>query len=247
MLRRDKPVEYPFGTTVTLRRSRAASGFFWIGSCIGNRAGKLDAAACTIHLESSELVGAGFKSTGEIPPVKGSGIEVRLAGKGHGKLTGGLVNGGKRLTCAGVRCSITGLTRYDYVRLKGAGGGAQPLRSMERWAPGYRAGRRAGFDQPALGEIQQEELITRTATARAPAARARPRAGTHRSARTSRRVFPAITIRLPFGLNSAWMPFVGGSLDEYTLQLPVPEPRRRRLLCGDKHEVVRRGRPTPYR
>jgi len=127
------PCSYPFGTTVTLRRSRSAPGFFWIGSCIGNRAGRLDAAACTINLESSEVVGAGFKTTGDIPPVKGSGIEVRLAGKGHGKLTGGLVNGGKRLTCAGVRCSITGLTRYDYVRLKAQVVGRS---RFSRWSDG---------------------------------------------------------------------------------------------------------------
>ena len=116
---------------MTLRRSRAAPGFFWIGACVGNRAGRLDAAACTLHLESNEVIGAGFTKPGDIPPVNGSGIEVRLAGKGHGKLTGGLVNGGKTLKCAGVRCSITGLTRYDYVRLKAQVVATQPLRSME--------------------------------------------------------------------------------------------------------------------
>jgi Divergent InlB B-repeat domain len=132
----DGSCEYPFGTTVTLRRSRSARGYFWIGSCIGNRAGKLDAAACTIRLQSSEWVGAGYATTGEIPPVKGSGIEIRLAGKGQGKVTGGLVNGGKTLKCQGVRCSITGLTRYDYVRLKTQVVGRS---RFDRWSDGVRA------------------------------------------------------------------------------------------------------------
>jgi Divergent InlB B-repeat domain len=129
----DKPCEYAFGTTVTLRRSRSAPGFFWIGSCIGNRAGKLDAPACTIRLQSSEVVGAGYTSTGDIPPVKGSGIEIRLAGKGQGKVTGGLVNGGKTLRCQGGRCLITELTRYDYVRLKARALGDS---RWDRWSDG---------------------------------------------------------------------------------------------------------------
>ena len=131
------PCEYAFGTTVTLRRSRAAPGFFWIGACVGNGAGSLDAAACTVRLQSNEVIGAGFTDPGQIPPVLGSGIEIRLAGKGRGKVTGGLINGGKPLRCSGVRCSITGLTRYDYVRLKTQVVGRRSR--FDRWSDGSRA------------------------------------------------------------------------------------------------------------
>ena len=124
------PCEYKSGTLVTLRREHAAAGFFWIGACLGNRAGSLNAAECKLPLLSSEVVGAGYATPGEIPPVKGSGIEIKLAGKGKGKVTGRVLNGGKTLTCDGAICRISGLTRYDYVSVT-----AHALRGsrLDRW------------------------------------------------------------------------------------------------------------------
>jgi len=113
----DSPCEYPAGTIVTLRRGHASSGYFWVGACDGNRAGKLDADVCTLRLQSNELVGAGYKDPGEIPPALGSGIVVALGGSGRGTVTGGVINGRRTLAC-GKRCSISGLQRTDYVRLK---------------------------------------------------------------------------------------------------------------------------------
>ena len=129
------PCEFKAGTVVTLRRERAAPGLFWIGACDRNRSGRLDAPTCTLRLRSSEAIGAGYANPGEIPPVKGSGIEIRLAGKGRGKVKGAVVNGNKTLTCVGVNCSIKGLTRYDYVRLT-----VQALRGsrFDRWSDGPR-------------------------------------------------------------------------------------------------------------
>ncbi|MET0937688.1 MAG: hypothetical protein ABWY51_00510 [Gaiellaceae bacterium] len=132
----ERPCKYSAGTVVTLRREHGSPGNFWIGACDGNRGGTLDAAACTLRLKSNEVIGVGYDDPGDIPPVLGSGIEVRLAGKGKGKVTGGLVNGGKRLACQGVRCSITGLTRYDYVRLQTQVVGRS---RFDRWSDGVRA------------------------------------------------------------------------------------------------------------
>ena len=232
------PCEYPFGTTRD-PPSRTGGGRVLLDRLMHRqpRRQARTPPSARSTLRAARWSVRAYKSTGEIPPVKGSGIEVRLAGKGHGKLTGGVVNGGKTLTCAGVRCWITGLTRYDYVRLKAQVAWDAAASIGGARGPGYRAGCRAGFDQPALGEIQQEELITRTAAARAPAARARPRAARIAAqdleTRLPRDHDPAAT-RAELGLDAV----CGGKSDEYTLLLPVPEPRRRRLLCGDKHEVV---------
>ena len=127
------PCEYKSGTVVTLRREHPAAGFFWIGACLGNHAGSLNAAECKLPLLSSEVIGAGYATPGEIPPVKGSGIEIKLAGKGKGKVTGRVLNGGKTLACDGAVCRMTGLTRYDYVSLK-----ARPLgrSGWDRWSDG---------------------------------------------------------------------------------------------------------------
>lgn len=113
----DSPCEYPAGTIVTLRRDHASRGYFWVGACNGNRAGRLDADVCTLRLQSNELVGAGYKNPGEIPPALGSEIVVALGGSGFGKVTGGVINGRQTLDC-GKRCSISGLQRTDYVRLR---------------------------------------------------------------------------------------------------------------------------------
>jgi hypothetical protein len=110
------PCEYPSGTTVTLSRQYSAPGFFWIGACDGNHDGTLDADVCRLRLESNELVGAGYEGAGAIPPPLGSGIVVALSGSGQGKVTGGVINGSQTLDC-GKRCSISGLYRYDQVRL----------------------------------------------------------------------------------------------------------------------------------
>jgi hypothetical protein len=130
------PCDYAAGTLVTLRRQRAAPGFFWIGACDRNRGGRLDAAECTLRLRSNEVIGAGFATVKEIPPPLGSGVEVRLAGKGQGKVSGGVINGSKALTCQGVRCLITGLTRYDYIRLQVKTTGKN---RFDRWSDGSHA------------------------------------------------------------------------------------------------------------
>ena len=46
---------------MTLTREFAAPGFFWIGSCDGNKAGLLDANTCRLRLRSNEAVGAGYR------------------------------------------------------------------------------------------------------------------------------------------------------------------------------------------
>jgi hypothetical protein len=113
----DSPCEYPSGTVVTLRREHASPGYFWVGACDGNRAGKLDAAACTLSLQSNELVGAGYKDPGEIPPALGSSITIGLGGSGRGTVSGSVINGTQTLNC-GKKCTIPGLTRYDHIRLR---------------------------------------------------------------------------------------------------------------------------------
>jgi hypothetical protein len=124
----DAPCEYPRGTTVRLKRERAAPGFFWVGACVGNRGGLLDASECRLRLTSDEAVGAGYDNVGSIPPPLGSGIAVVVAG--GGRVTGTVVNGTQTLNC-GTRCVISGLTRYDYVRLT-----AKDVRSkrFSRWS-----------------------------------------------------------------------------------------------------------------
>jgi Divergent InlB B-repeat domain len=106
--------EFKSGTTVLLTREFAAPGFFWVGSCDGNKGGLLDAKTCKLRLGSNEAVGAGYAQAGEIPPPLGSGIVVVVAGKG--KVTGTVINGTQTLDC-GTRCSVSGLIRYDQVRL----------------------------------------------------------------------------------------------------------------------------------
>jgi hypothetical protein len=111
-----EPCQYPRGTTITLTREYAAPGYFWIGACEGNREGKLDANFCRLRLTSDEAVGAGWKDRDEIPPPLGSGIMVVVGGSGRGTVIGTVVNGTQALDC-GTRCLITGVTRYDYVKL----------------------------------------------------------------------------------------------------------------------------------
>ena len=108
---------YPPGTLVTLRREHGAVEKFWIGSCEGNRGGVLDADVCKLRLYGDELVGAGMDGAGSIPPVRGAAIEIGRDGKGRGKVTGLVVGSSMKLNC-GTVCSISGLSRYDYVRLK---------------------------------------------------------------------------------------------------------------------------------
>jgi len=121
--------EFPRGTLVKLSREFAAPGFFWIGACEGNRGGELDASKCQLRLTADEAVGAGYREAGEIPPPLGSGIAVVVSGRG--KVTGSVINGTDNLNC-GPRCSISGLNRYDYVRLLATG------KSFKRWSNGVK-------------------------------------------------------------------------------------------------------------
>jgi Divergent InlB B-repeat domain len=122
------PCEYPRGTTITLTREHAAPGYFWVGACQGNRGGLLDASECRLRLTSDEAVGAGYDNVASIPPPLGSGIAVVVAG--GGKVTGTVLNGTQTLNC-GTRCVISGLTRYDYVRLTAKD---VPGRRFSRWS-----------------------------------------------------------------------------------------------------------------
>jgi hypothetical protein len=106
---------YPAGTVVTIRREHESPGNFWIGGCDGNSGGTLDADVCRIRLQANELVGAGLSDPTAIPPPRGSGITVKRVGKG--RVTGQVINGGGTLNCGGI-CTISGLTRYDQVRLR---------------------------------------------------------------------------------------------------------------------------------
>jgi List-Bact-rpt repeat protein len=125
--------EFKAGTTVTLSREFKAPGFFWVGACDGNKAGLLDSDTCSLRLGSNEAVGAGYAQAGEIPPPLGSGIVVVVAGKG--KVTGSVLNGTQTLDC-GTRCLITGLIRYDQVRLKAAPSSGN---YFARWSNGSTA------------------------------------------------------------------------------------------------------------
>lgn len=125
--------EFKAGTTVTLTRQSDAPGFFWVGACDGNKAGLLDSDSCKLRLGSNEAVGAGYAQAGEIPPPLGSGIVVVVAGKG--KVTGSVINGTQTLNC-GTNCLITGLIRYDQVRLKAAPSNGS---YFARWSNGSTA------------------------------------------------------------------------------------------------------------
>jgi hypothetical protein len=120
--------EFKSGTTITLKREFRAPGFFWVGSCDGNKGGLLDADTCKLRLGNNEDVGAGYAQAGEIPPPLGSGIVVVVAGRG--KVTGTVINGAGTLDC-GTRCTISGLDRYDQVRLTAA-----PSSRFLRWSNG---------------------------------------------------------------------------------------------------------------
>jgi len=107
---------YASGTVVTVRREHGAAGNFWIGACDGNHGGTLDADVCRLRLQGNELVAAGKDNATAIPPARGSGIAIARAGKGRGKVTGRVISDGRTLTC-GKFCAISGLSRYDQVRL----------------------------------------------------------------------------------------------------------------------------------
>lgn len=112
------PCTFPYrsGTVVSLRRQRPAPDLSWVGACEGNTAGLLDADVCRIRLQDNELVGAGYDNVGSIPPAIGSSLQVVLAGKTRGRVTGRVVNSNRTLSC-GSRCTISGLKRYDTIRL----------------------------------------------------------------------------------------------------------------------------------
>jgi hypothetical protein len=123
--------EFKAGTTITLTREFAAPGFFWVGSCDGNKGGLLDARTCRLRLGNNEVVGVGYPDAGKIPPPLGSGIVVVVAGKG--KVTGSVISGTSTLDC-GARCTVSGLVRYDQVRLT-----ATPASRFLRWSNGIRS------------------------------------------------------------------------------------------------------------
>ena len=129
---------YPAGKLVRLRSEHAAAGQSWVGACVGNTDGLLDADVCTLRLYSDELVAAGANSVGVIPPALGTGIAVRLGGNKRGRVSGGVINGSQTLSC-GSRCLISGLDSYDRVSLT-----ARPLRRSRfvRWSDGSRLRKR---------------------------------------------------------------------------------------------------------
>jgi len=112
------PCTFPFrsGTVVSLRRQHPAPGLSWFGACQGNTAGLLDADVCRIRLQDNETVGAGYDTATAIPTPLGSGLQVVLSGKTRGRVTGQVVNSNRTLSC-GSRCTVSGLTRYDTIRL----------------------------------------------------------------------------------------------------------------------------------
>ena len=129
---------YASGTVVTLRRQHAAPGNYWIGACNGNTRGGLDANVCKLRLQGNELIAAGRESIEVIPPPRGSGIEIGRTGKGKGKVTGRVVNDSRTLTCGGA-CTISGLTRYDQVRLTAK---ASKGSKFAKWSDGSKVATR---------------------------------------------------------------------------------------------------------
>ena len=98
---------YRAGRAVMLRRAHAAPGQYWVGACLGNTGGLLDADVCRLRLDTDVLVAAGAESLTAIPPPLGSGIQVRRGGKGRGRVWGRVANGTQTLNC-GSRCLISG-------------------------------------------------------------------------------------------------------------------------------------------
>jgi hypothetical protein len=138
-LLQDSPLcefSYPLGRAVRLRREHGAEGQFWVGACVGNTAGLLDADVCELRLFGDTLVAAGADNVTAIPPPLGSGIQVRRGGNRRGRVTGRVVNGRQRLNC-GSRCTISGgVTDYDRVRLVAS---AFKRSRFVRWSDGSRA------------------------------------------------------------------------------------------------------------
>jgi hypothetical protein len=138
--------EYPLGTTVTLSGEYEDPDYFWIGACKGNRGGKLDSHHdCRLRLLGNEVVGAGWKNAGGIPPPLGSGIAVVVAGRG--KVTGRVINGSETLACP-PSCIISGLTRNDYVRLTARGS------RFHRWSNGSSARTQPAVPMSSTNRIQ---------------------------------------------------------------------------------------------
>jgi Divergent InlB B-repeat domain len=137
--------EYARGKTVTLSREHGASKRFWIGACNGNDQGTWDGNVCRLRLTSDEVVGAGYTDIQQIPPPLGSGITVVVAGRG--KVTGRVINGSDTLSCPG-SCTISGLTRYDYVTLRARGS------NFYRWSNGSTAKIQPAVPMASVNRIQ---------------------------------------------------------------------------------------------
>jgi hypothetical protein len=131
---------YRAGKVVKLRRDHGAEGQYWVGACVGNTAGLLDADVCTLRLYGDELVAAGRDNVTAIPPPLGSGIQVLLGGNKRGKVTGRLINGTRTLNCPS-RCTISGgdVTDYDRVYLAASAIGRH---HFVRWSDGIRLSKR---------------------------------------------------------------------------------------------------------
>jgi hypothetical protein len=90
------------------------------------------------------VIGAGYPDIQQIPPPLGSGIVVVVAGRG--KVTGRVINGNERLSCP-PSCTISGLTRYDYVSLTARGS------RFYRWSNRY-PGRTQVVPMSSINRIQ---------------------------------------------------------------------------------------------
>lgn len=124
---------YRAGKTVALRRQHGAEGQFWVGACVGNTDGLLDADVCRLRLYGDELVAAGADNVTSIPPPRGSGIQVRIGGNKRGKVTGRVINGTQTLSCP-PRCRVAS-SDYATVRLVAT---AFRRNRFVRWSDGSR-------------------------------------------------------------------------------------------------------------
>lgn len=123
---------YEAGRLVTLRREHGAAGQYWVGACQGNTGGLLDADVCRLRMHGDEHVAAGRDNKAAIPPERGMGLTVAIAGRG--KVRGTVVNGSQTLSCP-PRCRISRASDYDSVRLVAIRGKGS---RFVRWSGGSR-------------------------------------------------------------------------------------------------------------
>ena len=75
-----------------------------------------------------------MEGAASIPPVRGASIVIGRGGNGRGRVTGLVVGSSVKLNC-GTVCSISGLSRYDYVRLRAEVTGRN---KFVRWSDGNK-------------------------------------------------------------------------------------------------------------